>query len=136
MMNKVDLIKKHEGLSLKPYKCTAGKLTIGYGRNIEDNGITTQEANMLLSNDILSCEAQLEDKIPSWGKLSEPRQAVLVNMVFNLGWPRFSRFKKMLSAIGECNFDRASAEMLDSRWARQVGSRAIELSQIMKDDKF
>jgi lysozyme len=135
-MDKIELIKKHEGLRLSPYKCTSGKLTIGYGRNIEDNGISKQEAEIMLFNDISSCEGELDLKIPIWRDLSEPRRAVLVNMVFNLGYPRFSKFKKMLKAIKEKDFNRAAAEMLDSRWARQVGNRAIELAEIMKMDKY
>lgn len=135
-MNKIDLIKKHEGLSLKPYHCTAEKLSIGYGRNLDDNGITKEEAEILLCHDILNCENELDLNLNDWRNLSEPRKSVLVNMVFNLGYPRFSKFKKMLQAIEDKDFDRAAAEMLDSRWARQVGNRAIELSEIMKTDKY
>ena len=135
-MDKIELIKKHEGLRLSPYKCTSGKLTIGYGRNIEDNGISKQEAEIMLCNDISSCQNELDLNIPAWRDLSEPRRAVLINMVFNLGYPRFSKFKKMLQAIKEKDFNRAAAEMLDSRWARQVGNRAIELAEIMKTDKY
>jgi len=135
-MDKIELIKKHEGLRLRPYKCSAGKLTIGYGRNIEDSGISKQEAEIMLCNDISSCESELDLNIPIWRGLSEPRRAVLINMVFNLGYPRFSKFKKMLKAIKDKDFNRAAAEMLDSRWARQVGNRAIELAEIMKTDKY
>jgi len=135
-MDKIELIKKHEGLRLNPYKCTSGKLTIGYGRNIEDNGISKQEAEIMLCNDISSCQNELDLNIPAWRDLSEPRRAVLVNMAFNLGYPRFSKFKKMLQAIKEKDFNRAAAEMLDSSWARQVGNRAIELAEIMKTDKY
>jgi len=135
-MDKIELIKKHEGLRLRPYKCSAGKLTIGYGRNIEDSGISKQEAEIMLCNDISSCESELDLNIQIWRGLSEPRRAVLINMVFNLGYPRFSKFKKMLKAIKDKDFNRAAAEMLDSRWARQVGNRAIELAEIMKTDKY
>ena len=127
----VELLKKHEGRRLFPYKCTAGKLTIGYGRNIEDTGISEEEAELMLQADIERCIVELTDKTSYFSSLCEPRQTVLINMVFNLGWSRFSRFKNMIKAIKGGNYDKASVEMLDSRWADQVGGRAKELSIIM-----
>lgn len=135
-MNKLELIKKHEGLRLKPYQCTAGKATIGFGRNIEDNGIRLDEAELMLSNDIKECEAVLSDRMEYWDALSEVRQAVLIDMMYNLGWPRLSKFKRTLAAVNDGYFDRAAAEMLDSRWARQVGQRAMELSDMMQSNKW
>ena len=126
-----ELIKKHEGLRLKPYHCSAGKLTIGYGRNIEDNGITQNEAEMLLNNDIQNCYAECI-KFPFWNKLNEARQAVLIDMCFNIGISRLKGFKKMLAALELGAYYRAAEEMLDSNWARQVKSRATELAEIME----
>lgn len=125
------LIKKHEGLSLKPYKCTAGKLTIGYGRNIEDKGISQEEAEQMLFNDIQECYAQLIH-FDFWDKLNGARQAVLLDMCFNLGLPRLKGFKKMLAALGRSDYKTAAKEMLDSKWARDVKTRATELSKIMQ----
>jgi len=127
----VELLKRHEGRRLFPYKCTAGKLTIGYGRNIEDTGISEEEAELMLQADIERCIIELTDKTSYFASLSEPRRSVLINMVFNLGWSRFSRFKKMIKAIKGGDYLRASVEMLDSRWADQVGGRAKELSTMM-----
>lgn len=135
-MDKISLIKKHEGYRDKLYQCTSGKSTIGYGRNIEDNGISKDEANLMLSNDIRECEKTLKSQFDFFEDLSEVRQAVLVNMMFNLGWPRLSKFKKMITAIYSKDYERASAEMLDSRWARQVGNRAVELSDMMASDQW
>lgn len=126
-----ELIKKHEGLRLKPYVCSAGKLTIGYGRNLEDNGITLSEAEQMLSNDIQHCYAACV-KFPFWNKLNEARQAVLLDMCFNLGITRMKTFKKMLAALEVGAYHRAAKEMLDSAWAMQVKTRATELSEIMK----
>ena len=126
-----ELIKKHEGLRLKPYKCPAGKLTIGYGRNLDDNGISASEAEALLFNDIQKCYADCA-KLPCWNKLNEARQAVLIDMCFNLGINRLKGFKKMFSALERRDYKTASKEMLDSGWARQVKSRATELSKIMQ----
>lgn len=77
---------RHEGLRLKPYRCTAGKLTIGVGRNLEDKGISQQEAYELLENDIRECEVQLLTEIPDiYLSLDINRKVVLINMCFNLG---------------------------------------------------
>lgn len=129
-------IKRHEGLRLKPYKCPADKLTIGYGRNIEDNGISEFEAEYLLNNDIRQTLEQIKAEFEFFDSLNEARQAVIVNMVFNLGLPRFKKFKKAIAAIEQQNFLAASKEMLDSRWARQVSKRADELAEQMKQGQW
>ena len=126
-------LMKHEGLRLKPYQCTAGKWTIGVGRNIQDRGITEAEAMHLLDNDIDECQEELDRIIPWWIEKPAYVQLVLINMVFNLGATRLLGFKKFLKAVEENNFDLASTEMLDSRWAEQVGQRSIELSEFMKN---
>ena len=125
------LIKKHEGLRLEPYKCTAGKITIGYGRNLEDNGISKTEAEQMLNNDIQNCYSECI-KLPCWNKINEARQAVLIDMCFNLGIARLKGFKKMLAALTRADYKTASKEMLDSKWAVEVKSRALELSKIME----
>lgn len=132
----VDLIKKHEGLRLMPYKCTAGKLTIGYGRNIEDTGISEEEAEYLLESDIQQCFNYLQDKTDYFTGLCEPRQSVMVNMLFNLGWTRLSKFKNMIAALQAGDYKKASIEMLDSRWAKQVGKRSTELAAIMESGQY
>lgn len=130
-----ELIKKHEGLRLLPYKCTAGKLTIGYGRNLEDNGISQYEAEEMLNNDIQRCYSQLV-KLHCWNKLDEVRQAVLLDMCYNLGIVRLKNFKKMLGALEVGAYNRAAAEMLNSKWAAQVKSRATELAKIMQKGAY
>ena len=125
------LIKKHEGLRLKPYRCPAGKLTIGYGRNLDDSGISPSEAEALLYNDIQTCYAACV-KFGFWNRLNAARQAVLLDMCFNLGISRLKQFKKMLAALTRGNYENAAKEMLDSAWARQVKTRAQELAEIMK----
>lgn len=127
----VELIKKHEGLRLKPYKCSAGKITIGYGRNLEDNGISAYEAEQMLFNDIQKCYTDLV-KLSCWNKLDEARKAVLLDMCYNIGIARLKTFKKMLAALEVGAYNRAAKEMLDSKWAFQVKTRATELAEIMK----
>ena len=124
---------RHEGLRLKPYRCTAGKLTIGIGRNLDDRGISQKEAYAMLERDIQDCEQWLIDEIPEvYNKLDEVRQSVLLNMCFNLGIKGLLEFKNTLSFIGAGDWERAANNMLASKWAKQVGMRAIELSEMMR----
>lgn len=121
---------RDEGLRLKPYYDTVGKLTIGVGRNIADNGITEEEARHLLRNDVNQSIRECQT-IPCFNKLSEPRQAVLVNMAYNLGISGLKRFEKMLGALESNDYQKAGVEMMDSKWARQVGVRAVRLYEQM-----
>jgi lysozyme len=127
-----EMLILHEGLKLKPYRCPAGKLTIGVGRNLEDTGITEAEAMMLLDADVARCRAQLESCYKWFPELNETRQNVVISMVFNMGLARFNMFKKLIAAIDAENWDQAGEEMLASKWATQVGNRAILLSRMMK----
>ena len=123
-----ELIISHEGLKFKPYRCTAGKLTIGVGRNIEDVGISKDEAMFMLNDDIETCIKDMVKLFPGWHQLSKNQQAVLINMRFNLGPNRFRKFKRMITAINDQNYNQAAREMIDSLWYRkQVGNRAVEL---------
>ena len=133
-MSLTDDIKRDEGLRLKPYKCTAGKLTIGYGRNLEDRGVTEQEANYLLANDLLKVKSQLKKEVVFFESLDEERQAALINMGFNLGITGLLKFKRMLKALEDENYDAAAAEALNSRWARQVGARADRIADKLKGE--
>jgi lysozyme len=126
-----DQLIDHEGLELKPYQCTADKLTIGVGRNIEDRGITEDEARYLLKNDIKIVEDELLEKKPVVAGLDAVRQRVLVDMGFNLGIPTLLKFQNMWAAIEEEDFETAADEAMDSRWAKQVGRRAERLCQAM-----
>lgn len=124
-------LRLHEGERLRPYRCTAGKLTIGVGRNLEDRGITAEESAMLLSNDISREERELLAALPWVAKLSEVRQRVLLDMSFNLGLQGLLAFKRTLAAIQAGQYQQAAGMMLESLWARQVGQRAQRLSQMM-----
>ena len=135
-MNAYELIKLHEGFELYPYKCPAGKLTIGYGRNIEDNGISEEEAELMLANDIQRCVLELKRVLPWYDGLDDVRQAVLIDMCYNLGISRLLKFKRFLSALEQDYYDLAAREMLDSLWAKQVGQRAERLALIMKTGEW
>lgn len=123
-------LKADEGLRLHPYRCTAGRLTIGYGRNLEDVGISKEEAESLLLADIERVEKSLQS-LKAYRDLDEVRQGVLINMCFNLGKSKLMQFKRMWSAISRGCYQEAAAEMMDSLWAHQVGQRAWRLADQM-----
>lgn len=127
-----DLIKKHEGLRLHPYKCTAGKLTIGWGRNIEDKGISELEAEDLLDNDISDTIGECKRHLGWFDRLDPVRKIVVADMVFNLGVQGFLKFKKTIGAISQCDYNKAADEMKDSAWYEQVGTRGAELVEMMR----
>lgn len=131
-MTLLDRLKKHEGFRSKPYRCPAGKLTIGYGRNIEDNGITEAEASFLLVEDVKKCRAECQKSFAWFEAMDRDRQDVIVELDFNMGLKRLLGFKKMLAACARKDYEAAAREMLDSLWARQVGKRAQTLAEIMK----
>jgi lysozyme len=124
-------LRLHEGERLRPYRCTAGRLTIGVGRNLDDRGITREESAMLLANDISAVEAELLRALPWASQLDEVRQRVLLDMAFNLGLPGLLEFRRTLATIQAGRYQQAAAMMLESKWAAQVGQRARRLSQMM-----
>ena len=117
-----------EGLRLSPYRCTAGKLTIGVGRNLDDRGITEAEAMMLLGNDIKRVWSELVLSLPWVMDAPEDVQEVLANMCFNLGLSGLLKFKQTLGYLEAGEYRKASEEMIRSTWAKQVGQRAVRLS--------
>ncbi len=123
---------RHEGMELKPYKCTSDKLTIGVGRNLQDVGITKEEALVLLENDVKNVEQQLKHYMP-WSETLDPvRLAALINFVFNVGIGTALKFENAMAALKQSDYDTAAAELLNSRWSTQVGSRAQELATQMR----
>lgn len=118
-----DQLTLHEGLRLKPYRDTKGILTIGIGRNLEDRGITPDEAAILLDNDISDTIRALSRAIPWFDSLDVVRQRALVDMGFNLGVAGLLKFRKMLAALARKDYIDASQEALDSKWAKDVGPR-------------
>lgn len=146
----IDILKRHEGFRQKVYLCTAGKKTIGYGYNLEANplkltwsqlrfmethGVTKVYAEELLIKMLRNIESDLMRKMPWLIDLEindNDRYAVVVNMAYNLGVDGLLKFKNTLDHIKNKRFVEASEQMIKSKWAKQVGNRAIELSNIMK----
>lgn len=130
------LTKEFEGCRLKPYKCPAGKLTIGYGRNLDDVGISQAEADMMFERDFAKAEADARKICEEFGidvnNLIEQRFYVLTDMCFNLGYGGLKKFKKLFSALKNSLYDDAANAMLDSLWAKQVGNRATKLAALMR----
>ncbi len=123
---------QNEGLKLKPYRDTVGKLTIGVGRNLDDRGITEAEAEYLLNNDILATIQALQAR--PWFqavKDDEIRARVLIDMAFNMGIKKLEQFQETLACVQAGDFNGASVHMMDSKWAKQVGQRAQKLSHMM-----
>ena len=136
-MNKlIEQLKIHEGMKLKPYKCTAGKLTIGIGRNLENVGISEDEANMLLRHDIQEATRQLLHAFPWMGDLNDARISAMINFTFNVGIGTVKKFENTLSYMQSGEWNKAADEMMDSRWARQVGNRAIEVTEQIRTGKW
>jgi len=127
-----NMLIRHEGIRLKPYIDSVGKTTIGVGRNLDDNGITKDEALFMLRNDIRYATVELFANYPWSYALDTKRQDALIDMVFNLGITRFGKFKKMIAAFEDKNYVVAAHEMLDSKWAAQVGARAKELANMVR----
>lgn len=128
-------LMRHEGVELKPYRDTVGKLTIGVGRNLDDKGITKDEALIMLQNDISEVIESLET-MDFFNRCNEVRKIVLANMAFNLGIAGLLKFKKMIAAINADNYQLAANEMLDSKWSRQVKQRANELAEMMVEGEI
>jgi lysozyme len=136
MMDRVQLkidLERDEGLRTALYNDTVGKATIGIGRNLDDVGISPAEARMLLENDISRVVKDLNNHLPWWTGLSEPRRRALANMAFNLGIGGLLGFKRMLEAMRQGAFHEAAEHALDSKWARQVGQRAGRISTLIRE---
>jgi lysozyme len=130
----IDWIKHHEGYRQYVYECTEGVKTVAIGRNLETVGISPEEAEYLLNNDVKRCVNQLERYI--WFT-NQPRgvKDALINMCFNLGITRLLNFKKMISALAMKDYTQAAKEALDSRWARQVGQRSKDVACMIREGK-
>jgi lysozyme len=132
-------LTREEGLKLKPYRDSVGKLTIGVGRNLDDVGISREEALELCAHDIVRTIAELDEHLPWWRELDEVRQRVIADMGFNLGVDgdphnpndALTGFRNTLAMAHAGNYAGAAANMLKSKWATQVGARAQRLARMM-----
>jgi lysozyme len=136
MSKLIELLKRHEGVKDTLYKCTADKWTIGVGRNLEDVGLSEDEIEYLLQNDIERTKNLIERYMPWYSDLDEVRQEALINFVFNVGIGTAMKFKNAMAALEAHDYDTAAVEMMDSNWAKQVGSRAVEVTEMIKTGEY
>jgi len=135
----IEMLRKHEGVETHAYKCTANKTTIGVGRNIDPDGgigLSDSEISYILANDVKRVNAELCDTFRWYKKLDAPRKDALMDMAFNMGLPRLKQFKKSLAAMKANNYELAATEFLDSRWAKQVGQRAITVTDMIRTGEY
>jgi len=132
MSNLKDLIKKHEGFAPKVYLCPAKRWTIGYGRNVQDLGITQLEADQLLENDILRVTLEAKENFMWFNFLTPKRQDAVLCMIFQLGIARFKQFKKTIGLLAAGDYEAAANEALNSAWAKQTPERAREVSDMLR----
>ena len=125
-------LRHDEGVRSKPYIDTVGKVTIGVGHNLSDLGLPQDIIDGLFERDIEAAIHACAALYPNWFRIPDIKQTALVNMAFNLGQSRLSKFKRMRMAVLNEDWPTVAAEMLDSKWARQVGDRAMRLANLMK----
>ena len=126
-----DSLLRYEGIRLKPYRCTQGRLTIGIGRNLDDVGISSEEAHLMLDNDIKRVKADADRELIWFDALDEVRQYVVLLMLFQLGPTTFRKFRRFIRAMDRQDYEIAAKEMLASDWAKQTPARAQELAMLM-----
>lgn len=142
-MNIYQLIEMHEGFRSKPYRCTSGKLTIGIGRNIEDRGITRDEAHYLLCEDVDNVDQELTEALPWYWHLNDARKNALIDLGFNMGVPTLLEFRNTLGLMREKRYDAAASELLrgsgpdgKSLYYSQVGKRAETIAEIIRSGEM
>lgn len=134
----IQMLKRHEGVRSHVYLCSAGYETIGVGRNIADSGLglSDDEIDFLLINDITRVKQELADTYFWFPALNQARQDAMIDIGFNLGLTRLRGFVKALEAMSREQFDIAADEFMDSRWSQQVGNRAIEVTEMIRTGDY
>jgi lysozyme len=135
MKRLIETLKRHEGVKYYVYKDHLGYETIGVGRCLKQGvglGLTHDEVDYLLMNDINRCLEELDAAFPWFKDLTEIRREAMINLCFNLGLTRLRKFEKALAAMSIHNYEEAANEFLDSRWAKQVGNRAAEVTEMIR----
>jgi len=140
------MIKRHEGWRDRPYLCSAGHRTIGYGWNLDANPlpddiaaylnrhgcILPEHGERLLTIAIGAATFQCHMLCPAFNTFSQERQNALVDFVFNVGLGTAKKFVKATTAINAGDWGKAAEEMKDSLWYHQVGARADDIIDMIK----
>ena len=138
MMRLINMLKRHEGVRNKVYMCPAGYETIGVGRNISESGLglSEDEVEYLLKNDILRCRNELLGEYDWFENLDSVRQEAMIDLSFNLGQTKLRTFVKALGHMADGNYEEAGREFYRSRWAEQVGDRSLEVCQMIGSGEY
>ena len=134
-----EMLKRHEGVKTHAYKCSASKITVGVGRNIDPKGgigLTEDEIDYLLQNDIDRIISELDFQYEWFSDLNSSRQDAMIDISFNLGQTRLRKFEKALTAMSKGDWEEAADEFMDSKWAKQVGHRSKELTNIIRTGSY
>lgn len=124
-------LKRHEGCVLHAYQDHLGFWTIGIGRLIDKRrggGLTQEEAEYLLDNDIGRKWNELHKQLPYFIHLPEQVQRALTNMAFQMGVPGLLKFKNTLRLIQAGRYWEAADNAMKSKWATQTPKRAEEVT--------
>ena len=122
-----------EGKRRRIYADTAGKQTVGVGRNMTDRDLSDDEIGLMLKNDIAMVCSQLDKAAPWWKSLSERRKQALANFVFNVGIATALTFKNTMQLMQSGQYTAAADEMMRSKWAGQVGARAHRITTMIRE---
>jgi lysozyme len=138
MMRLINMLKRHEGVRDKVYMCSAGYETIGVGRNISESGLglSNDEIEYLLKNDIERCRNELLGEYEWFKDLDSVRQEAMIDLSFNLGQTKLRTFVKALGHMADGNYEEAGREFYNSRWAEQVGDRSLEVCQMISSGEY
>jgi lysozyme len=138
MKNLIEMLKRHEGVRSTVYVCSAGYETIGVGRNISSSGIglSDDEVNYLLENDIARVIKELSSEYPWFNSLDDVRKDAMIDISFNLGATRLRGFKRALAAMEVADYKLAAKEFLDSKWSQEVKGRSHELASMIETGEY
>jgi len=134
----LEMLKRHEGVESHVYRCSAGYETIGVGRNISKSGLglSDDEVDYLLENDIVRVIKELSLEYPWFKNLDDVRKDAIIDIGFNLGATRLRGFKRALAAMEVADYKTASLEFLDSKWSRDVKGRSTELAYMIEMGEY
>jgi len=134
----IEMLRRHEGVRNHVYRDTENLETIGVGRCIAEGslGLSDDEVDYLLGNDLKRCIEELKTAFDWYEKLDPVRQDVMISLCFNLGLTRLLKFEKALAGMENSDWETASTEFMDSRWSTQVGERAVELTDMLRTGKY
>jgi len=138
MSKLVEMLRLHEGVRYKVYLCSEGYETIGVGRNISEGGLglSKDEVDFLLTNDIKRVQDELARNYPWFARLDEVRRDAIIDIAFNLGLTRLRGFVNALAAMSRSQYEIAADEFMDSRWSQQVGNRAVEVTEMIRTGEY